>query len=97
MTPDFLNKISSNPKLIKFFSNPEYQQAMQLMQTNPKKVLEVYGKNAELMDMIQEFCKLMGTQLETVGKQAGNAESGKKTPELKQKPPPIQEIDEKFN
>jgi len=22
------------------------------MQTNPKKVLEVYGKNAELMDMI---------------------------------------------
>ena len=31
-----------------------------MMQTNPKEVMEKYGKNPEFMMIIQEFSKVMG-------------------------------------
>ncbi len=45
MTPEFLSKIASNPVLLKGFSNPDSMQAISLFQSDPKKALQLYGKN----------------------------------------------------
>lgn len=35
-----------------------------MMQKEPKKAMEMYGKNPEFMMLFQEFCKIMGTHME---------------------------------
>ena len=75
MTPEFLKKLSTNPVLLKGFSNPESMQAISLFQSNPKKAMEQYGANPEFREFLQEFAKMMGMHFE------GMAEGEKKKEE----------------
>jgi len=45
MTNDFLNDVSTNEKISRLFTNPEYMQAIDMFQKQPKEALEKYGKN----------------------------------------------------
>ena len=60
MTEDFLKKISSNPKLLKAMTDPRFSAALELMQKDPKKAIKEYGQNAEFVEIMTEFSKLMG-------------------------------------
>ncbi|KAL4454708.1 hypothetical protein ABPG74_021913 [Tetrahymena malaccensis] len=64
MNPQLLNQIATNPLIAKLFTNPEYMQAISLMQTKPKEAMERYGKNPEFMMVFQEFCKVMGNHFQ---------------------------------
>ena len=37
-----------------------FLKAISLMQKDPKKAIELYGKNTEFMEIFKEFCKEMG-------------------------------------
>ena len=92
MTPEFLKKLSTNPVLLKGFSNPESMQAISLFQSNPKKAMEQYGANPEFREFLQDFAKMMGMHFE------GMAEGEKKKEEEKkqqQENDPMQEIIDK--
>lgn len=42
--------------------------AISEFQTNPKEAMIKYGNNKEVMEGLQEFCKLMGGQFQTLAK-----------------------------
>ena len=79
MTPDFIQKLSSNPILMQAFSNPQYMQIFQEMGSNPKETIAKYGNSPEFREFMQEFSKLMGTHFESV------ADAKKKEEEEKRK------------
>jgi len=60
LTPDLLKMLTENPNLAKLFANPEYLQAITMMQKNPKEVMEKYGKNKEFMELMTQFSSTMG-------------------------------------
>ena len=68
MTQNFLENVTSNDKINKLFSNPEYMKAIDLFKTNPKEAMMKYGQNKEFMEGFQEFCKLMGNQFQGLAK-----------------------------
>jgi len=43
--------------------------AITMMQTKPKEVLERYGKNPEFMMIMQEFTKIMGTHFQEISEE----------------------------
>ena len=45
MTDNFLEKVTSNGKVSKLFSNPEYMKAIDMFKTNPKEAMAKYGHN----------------------------------------------------
>lgn len=68
MTNNFLNNVEKNDKVQKLFTNPEYMKAISEFQTNPKEAMIKYGNNKEVMEGLQEFCKLMGGQFQNLAK-----------------------------
>ena len=40
--------------------------ALTLFQTNPKEAMLKYGNNKEIMDGLQEFTKIMGSQFQNL-------------------------------
>ena len=45
MTDNFLEKVTTNSKIAKLFSNPEYMKAIDMFKTNPKEAMAKYGGN----------------------------------------------------
>lgn len=45
MTDNFLESVTSNNKIQKLFSNPEYMKAIDMFKTNPKEAMRLYGNN----------------------------------------------------
>ena len=68
LTPELLKKITENPSLAKLFTNPEYLQAITMMQKNPKEVMEKYKNNKEFTTLLTEFSGMMGQHFIEVSK-----------------------------
>lgn len=65
-----MNKVETNNKINKLFSNPEYMKAIDMFKTNPREAMAKYGNNKEFMEGFQEFCKLMGMQFQNLAGQS---------------------------
>ena len=86
MTPDLIEKLKTNPSLLKGFQDPEILQAVGLMQVDPKAAKERYSSNKKVTEFFVEFSKLMGTHYEQLSqKEEKQKESGKKE-QVKAKP-----------
>jgi hypothetical protein len=67
MTPDLLNKIAQKPHLLKYFMDPRFSEAIQLMQKDPNKAKQVYGGNPEFNEFIKEFSSMMADHFNNLG------------------------------
>ena len=56
-------------KALKYFSNPEYMNAITKIKTKHKEVLDKYGKKPEFMMILFEFTKIMGVNLQKISEE----------------------------
>jgi hypothetical protein len=66
---DLLTAMMKKPSLMKLFSNPRFPEAITLMQKDPKKFMEIYGKNPDFNEFIKEFSGTMANHFENLGKE----------------------------
>ena len=59
LNQDLLAKIAKNPNLLKYFMDPRFQDAIALMQKDPKKAKDLYGSNPEFNQFFKEFSSIM--------------------------------------
>lgn len=65
LTPDLLAKIDENPKLAKAFSDPAFAKAAGEVAKDPERAFAKYMlQRPDLMEALQEFCKMLGKQME---------------------------------
>ena len=64
---DLLSMISQKPNLMKFFLDPRFAEAMQLMQKDPEKFMQIYGKNPDFNEFIKEFSGIMANHFNSIG------------------------------
>eukprot|EP00347_Sterkiella_histriomuscorum_P016908 403351390 len=67
MNPEFFQKLSQNPILLKAFTNPQYMAAMSEFGKNPQETMQKYGGNPEFRTILEEFSKMMGQHFEDLG------------------------------
>jgi hypothetical protein len=60
LTADMLDKIDSNPVLSRGLTDPNISKALEKFRTNPEEAMKENQKNPQVMEFLQEFCKLMG-------------------------------------
>lgn len=53
MNENFLQKVTTNQKINKLFTNPEYMKAIDMFKTNPREAMAKYGNNKEFMEAFQ--------------------------------------------
>jgi STI1/HOP, DP domain len=66
-TPDMLEKVQKNERLMKGLANPRFTKAIEEMQKDPAATVAKYADDVEMGEFFKEFMELMGIQL---GKQA---------------------------
>lgn len=90
LTPEFFQKLATNPKLLKAFQNPKYMKAMEEFGKNPQEAMKKYGDNPEFRELMAEFSGFMGDHFGTVAdKKAAEAEAKKKEEEEQIKSDPV--------
>jgi hypothetical protein len=72
LTPDLLNKIAQKPHLLKFFMDPQFSEAIKLMQKDPEKAKATYGGNPHFNEFIKEFSGIMAEHFNTLGTKEEN-------------------------
>ncbi len=64
---NLLSSIAQKPSLMKFFMDPRFAEAIQMMQKDPQKFMQTYGKNPEFNEFIKEFSSIMSTHFNKIG------------------------------
>ena len=96
-TPALLDRITQNhPKLAQGMQNPQFMSALQSMQSNPKETLErLKQTNPEMVDMLMEFCGVIGEHFTKMGENSSKDEKVKSSSNGSGLPPlPSQKIRE---
>ncbi|OQR96956.1 plectin-like protein [Achlya hypogyna] len=68
MTPEFLDKLSKDPKLCTALQNPRFTAAIQEMSSNPEKAVAKYQNDPGVAAMLKDFMQFMGAHFEQLGK-----------------------------
>lgn len=66
-TPDLMERLSKNPRIVAGMKNPYYMQVMQELQSNPTEAMKKCQSDPGLKDFIQEWMGLMGGHFEKLG------------------------------
>jgi len=66
---NLLSAMAQKPSLMKFFMDPRFAEAIQLMQKDPKNFMQTYGKNPEFNEFIKEFSSIMATHFNNIGEE----------------------------
>lgn len=69
-TPELMQKITENPRLVAGMSNPVYMAALQEFQENPKRAMQKYKQNEQSKDILRfltEFCGVLGEHFTILG------------------------------
>jgi len=66
-TPDLLETISKNPRLVAGLSNPKFKAALEALQANPREAMKRFKDHPEILDYIKEFCGVMGEHFMKLG------------------------------
>ena len=68
MTPDLMEKIAKNPRLLAAMSDPSFTTALQAMIQNPKSTTKgLKETKAETLQHLKEFCGLLGDHFTLLG------------------------------
>mmetsp|Transcript_29496 Transcript_29496/g.45022 ORF Transcript_29496/g.45022 Transcript_29496/m.45022 type:complete len:208 (-) Transcript_29496:83-706(-) len=68
-SPDLLNRISSNAKLMAGMTNPKFTAALEALQRNPKDALEKFRCHKDVMEFLKEICSVMGDHYIILGQE----------------------------
>lgn len=66
---NLLSAIAQKPSLMKFFMDPRFAEAIQIMQKDPQKFMQTYGKNPEFNEFIKEFSSIMSGHFNKIGEE----------------------------
>lgn len=66
-SPEFLQQIMNNPKLVKSMSNPKCIAALEALEKNPKEALKRFQGHDEVMEFLNEICNLLGNHFTKLG------------------------------
>ncbi|CAM9691684.1 unnamed protein product, partial [Phaeothamnion confervicola] len=70
LTPDLLQKISNNPRLLAALQDPRFTRALELISTEPKRAAELLQHSEEARSLLAEFGALLGGHFEQLAKKA---------------------------
>ena len=70
MNEDLMKAIMSDPLLSKSMTDPKFQDALALMQKDPKSAKAKYERDPEVTAMLTKFMGLFGTHFESLAKKA---------------------------
>ena len=59
-SPDLLNRISENPKLIAGMANPKFTAALEALKNDPQEAMKIFRDHEDVMEFLNEFCSLLG-------------------------------------
>ncbi len=62
-----MQRVKDNPKLLQAMADPRFGPMMQLMQTDPNRVIEMAKTNSELADFLKLFGSVVGGHFEELG------------------------------
>jgi len=68
-TPDLMEKISKNPRLLAGLSNPKFAAALEALQKNPRMAMKKFQNHPEIMDYLHEFCGVLGEHFTKLGEE----------------------------
>jgi len=66
MTPELIDRVKREPKLLAGMQNPRFMQALSELGTDPKAAFEKYKKDEGVQDFLRTFMGLMGSHFEEV-------------------------------
>lgn len=89
-SPEFLQQIMNNPRLVKSMSNPKCIAALEALEKNPKEALKRFKGHDEVMEFLNEICGLLGNHFTKLGEMDNS--SPKENP--KEDVPMVQELRE---
>lgn len=88
-SPEFLQQIMNNPKLVKSMSNPKCKAALEALEKNPKEALKRFQGHDEVMEFLNEICKLLGNHFTKLGEMDSSPKE-----KTKENVPMVQELRE---
>ena len=92
LTPEFMEKLAKNPKLLKAFSDPQYMQVMSEMGKDPKACVQKYGHMPEFREIMQEFSAFMAEHFTGVADKEKEEEAKKKAEEERKRQEQLEEM-----
>lgn len=57
---DLLSKLEKHPRLASQLSDPRFNQAMSMFQSNPQGAMKYFQDNPEIQSFFQDFCGILG-------------------------------------
>lgn len=91
MTDDLTTKLKENPILSKGLAHPKCQAAIELMQKDPEKAKQMFGKDPEVDLFMREFGKVMSEHFMGLGADQSNASNNNQNQNTA-KVAPVQEV-----
>lgn len=72
LNQELLMKLASNPRLLKAFTHPSFNDAMTLLQKDPAEAKRKFGDNADFNEFFKEFSALMADHFKNMGEKETN-------------------------
>lgn len=82
-TPELMERMGKNPRIVAGMKNPYYMKVMQELQTNPQEAMRKCQSDPGLRDFIQEWVGMMGGHFEKLGKKEADEKKKKAQEEAK--------------
>ena len=74
-SPDLLNRISENPKLIAGMANPKFTAALEALKNDPQEAMKIFRDHEDVMEFLNEFCSLLGDHFTKLGEKETQTQS----------------------
>lgn len=72
LNQELLMKLASNPKLIKAFTHPSFNEVIKLLQADPAEAKRKFGNDPEFNEFFKEFASLMASHFQNLGEKETN-------------------------
>ena len=66
-SPDLLQRISSDPILMKGMTNPKYTAALEALQQDPKEAMRKFENHLDVKDFLNRMCQVLGDHFTELG------------------------------
>jgi len=78
-SPDLLQRISSDPILIKGMSNPKYIAALEALQKDPKEAMSKFQNHDDVKEFLNRMCHVFGDHFTQLGEQQDKEKQDKQS------------------
>lgn len=66
-SPDLLDKISKNPKLLARMADPKFTAALEALRDNPQEAMKKFKDHKDVTEFLNEFCSILGEHFTALG------------------------------